>query len=386
MRIGFDVAQTCVERAGCAWHADSLARALAKLVLPPDELFLYHHFGDWLNSSTERGTRVESRSVKMPLRRLSAKEAKAVWSDPANRCLGRPDIVHATSYRAPRITGARLVYTIFDVAFWTVPQFTTDENRVACLAGTLEALAHADGFVFISHSARDEFERVLPGWINEHHVPTAVIHLGPRQIGRGPLAHIPHTVKGDERFWLVVGTAEPRKNYEAILSALPAYRKRSDSPAPVVFAGGGGWKSDALKAELARQQEAGSVRLLGYVDDSELAALYQNARGLLFPSWYEGFGLPVLEALSHGCPVVSSDRTSLREVGGDVVRYIDPARPESIVEAMLAIEKDPDIESAREAALAQAAKFSWGKAARETMNFYREVLSSERRVRNCDPI
>jgi glycosyltransferase involved in cell wall biosynthesis len=376
MRIGFDVAQTCVERAGCAWYADSLARALAQILSPADELILYHHFGDWLNADTAQGTKIDSRSVKMPLRQLSAKEAKKVWADPADRRLGRPDIVHANSYRAPKIAGARLVYTIYDVSFWTVPEFTTDENRLSCQAGTLEAMARADGLIFISHSARAEFERVLPGWLGEHDIPTAVIHLGARAPERAVVAGLPRIPPPSEPYWLAVGTIQPRKNYEALIHALPLYRNQSERPAPLILVGGGGWKSESLKREFTRLEREGAVRWLGYVDEPELHALYQHARGLLFPSWYEGFGLPVLEALGHGCPVICSDRTSLREVGGEAVRYIDPARPETIVDSMLALEHDVDITEVREAGRRQAEKFSWGRAARETLEFYTRVAGA----------
>ena len=138
--------------------------------------------------------------------------------------------------------------------------------------------------------------------------------------------------------------------------------------------GGAGWKSDALRADLARAEAAGAVRCLGYVDDAGLSALYRRARGLVFPSWYEGFGLPVLEALGHGCPVICSDRTSLPEVGGAAVRYIDPAAPETIAAAMLAVEEGPR-DPLVEASLRQAAKFSWADAARKTLRFYEEVLA-----------
>jgi alpha-1,3-rhamnosyl/mannosyltransferase len=372
MRIGFDVAQTCVERAGCAWYADSLARALANELSPEDELILYHHFGSWLNADTAAGTQIGATNVRMPLRKLSGREAKKVWADPDHRLLGGPDIVHANSYRAPRVKGARLVYTIYDVSYWTVPEFSTDENRLACQAGTLEALQRAEGFIFISHSAREEFDRVLPGWLSDRGVPSAVIPLGARG---GALMRAASELAGDA-YWLAVGNMEPRKNYAALLQSIPTYRSASTHPAPILIAGGDGWESESLKTEIAKHEADGSVRRLGYVKDEILESLYRNARGLIFPSWYEGFGLPVLEALARGCPVICSDRTSLREVGGDAVQFIDPSRPESIAHAMLCLENAANIESIRTAGRARAEQFSWSKTARQTMEFYQRVLKS----------
>ena len=149
----------------------------------------------------------------------------------------------------------------------------------------------------------------------------------------------------------------------------------SARPRPLRIAGGGGWKSDALKQHLATLEAAGRVQRLGYVPDDELSRLYASAFGFVFPSWHEGFGLPVLEALGYGTPVICSDRASLPEVGGDAAMYVDPASAESICAAMLALEADPGRRAAlAEAGRRQAARFSWERTARETLAFYERVL------------
>ncbi|OAI43285.1 hypothetical protein AYO41_02070 [Verrucomicrobia bacterium SCGC AG-212-E04] len=373
-----------MQRAGCGWYADALARAIAEVMSAEDELLLYHHFGDWINVRTDEGTVIEAPRVHMPLLQLTAREAARVWANPSDPLLGRPEIVHATSFRAPRVPGARLVFTVHDVAFWTVPEYTTDENRLACQTGMLQALDTADGLIFISQSTRDEFERILPGWADHRGLPTAVIHSAARKIGSpgGPSGALPAGLGGDASsslYWLAVGTIEPRKNYDALVRALQRYRERSARPVPIVFAGSDGWKSASLHEEFARLEREGSVRWLGYVSEPDLIALYQHARGLLFPGWYEGFGLPVLEAMGNGCPVISSDRTSLREVGGDAALYIDPAVPETIADAMLALEREADLTAIREAGHRQARKFTWEKTASETRQFYDVVLASRLR-------
>ena len=380
LRIGFDVAQTCQERAGCGWYADSLARALVEAE-PENEYFFYHHFGRWFNESTERGTRIDAPQAQHPMREMSAPEAAALWQEvcAGERVLpGDPQIVHANSYQAPRVGGARLVFTVYDVSYWTHPEFTTDENRLQCQEGVLAALSRADGFLFISESSHLEFERVLPGWLERNDKPWAVTLLGPRDrsMDRAALAEVAPDTGGHD-FWLAVGTLEPRKNYETLLDALDLYWSRSPRPLPLRIAGGDGWKSDALKEHLAVLEAQGRVQRLGYVPDADLLRLYAQAQALIFPSWYEGFGLPVLEAMGQGAPVICSQRASLPEVGGAAAIYIDPASPESICEAMLRLEADP----ARRADLAlagrlQAARFSWEKTARETLDFYRRVIDS----------
>ncbi|MBE7211831.1 MAG: glycosyltransferase family 4 protein [Gluconacetobacter diazotrophicus] len=374
LRIGFDVAQTCQERAGCGWYADSLAHALVAAE-PENEYYLYHHFGAWFNERTDAGTRIGAPRVHSPLRDLSLAEAAAFLGElraSGAPLPGEPDIVHANSYQAPPTGGARQVFTVYDVSYWVCPEFTTDGNRLHCQDGIFAALERADGFLFISESSRRQFEGILPGWLERHGKPWAVTHLGQRE-------H-PQTVEplADRDFWLAVGTLEPRKNYETLLDALDLYWSRSPRPLPLRIAGGGGWKSDALKAHLTTLEAQGRVERLGYVPDADLLRLYASARALVFPSWHEGFGLPVLEALGQGTPVICSDRASLPEVGGEAAVYVDPGSAESICQAMLALEADPE----RRARLAQAgreqaARFSWEKTARETLAFYRRVLARD---------
>ena len=375
LRIGFDVAQTCQERAGCGWQADSLARALVAAE-PENDYILYHHFDGWCNERTDDGTRIDSPRVHSPLRDLSAAAAAVLWArvrGGETPLPGAPEIVQSNSYQAPFVGAARLVFFVHDVSFWVHPEFTTDGNRLHCQAGMFAALARADGFLFNSGFSHREFERILPGWLEKHGKPWAVTHLGSREKPAGP----PPDDEGG--YWLAVGTLEPRKNYETLLDALDLYWSRSPRPLPLRIAGGGGWKSEALKTHLDALQARGRVQRLGYVPDDELARLYAGAQALIFPSWHEGFGLPVLEALGQGAPVICSDRASLPEVGGDAAVYIDPASAESICNAMLALEADPAWRARLQAAgRRQAARFSWEKTARATLDFYRRVCATAR--------
>jgi glycosyltransferase involved in cell wall biosynthesis len=380
LRIGFDVAQTCQERAGCGWYADALAQALVAAE-PGNAYFFYHHFDRWCNESAATGTCIDAACAHSPLRSLGQPEAVAFWEQVRageQPLPGEPDIVHSNSYQAPRVGDARLVFTVYDVSYWTHPEFTTDENRLACQDGVCGALQRAAGFVFISESSQREFERVLPGWLAHNDKPWTVTLLGPRERPAATDDDVLPPESGDD-FWLAVGTLEPRKNYETLLDALDLYWQRSPRPLPLRIAGGGGWRSGVLKEHLATLEAKGQVQRLGYVPEADLLRLYRQAQALVFPSWYEGFGLPVLEAMGQGAPVICSDRASLPEVGGDAAVYIDPASAESICEAMLALEADP----ARRARLAvagrqQAARFSWEKTARATLDFYRRVLDMPR--------
>ncbi|PZR76848.1 MAG: hypothetical protein DLM73_01440 [Chthoniobacterales bacterium] len=369
MRIGFDVAQTCAERAGCAWYADSLAHALVE-VAPENEYFLYHQFGRWINDDTRLGTFVEHPSVQMPFWGIGPERARALWSrsGTAERLPGDPQIVQSNSFQVIPTAGAKLVFVIYDTSFWSYPEFTTEANRLNCQYGVLEALERADGFLFISESGRTEFENLFPGWLERNRKPSAAIPLASRIETQRP----PETT---ERFWLAVGSMEPRKNYEAIFSALDRYWLESKNPSPLWIAAAAGWKNEAIRNRAIDLEAKGRVCILGYVDEERLATLYHQAIGVVFPSWYEGFGLPVIEAMQNGCPVICSDRTSLPEVGGDVPLYIDPSQPESICDAMLLLEQDPvRRQQCREAGRRRAKEFSWDRTAAATLDFYRRIL------------
>jgi len=371
MKIGFDVAQTCQERAGCAWYADSLARAMV-IVAPENEYILYHQFGKLINTDTTTGTYIEHPSVSMPFWRANADLSRERWRRIGidETLPGNPDVVQSNSFQVIETVDAKLIFVVYDVSFWACPEFTTEVNRLYCQQGVLEALRRADGFLFISESAKNEFETFLPGWLKRNKKPAAAIPLASRLQPR-------NEQEQQEPFWLAVGSMEPRKNYSALFSAIDMYWRRSKQPSPVCLVAPTGWKNDELKKKTRELEARGRVRVPGHVDEQSLGSLYERALALLFPSWYEGFGLPVLEALQCGCPVVCSDRTSLPEIGGDAVWYIDPENPESICDAMLVLEENASLRHKyREAGLRRASQFSWRRTAIATLEFYREVLDS----------
>jgi glycosyltransferase involved in cell wall biosynthesis len=372
MRIGFDVAQTCRERTGCAWYADSLARAMVE-VAPANNYILYHQFGRLINGETRKGSYIEHPSVSMPFWRRNAARAREIWGriDSGGSLAGNPEIVQSNSFQVVKTGGAKLVFVVYDVSFWACPEFTTEVNRLACQRGVLSALTQADGLIFISESTKNEFRTAVPGWLERSNKPIATIPLASRLLpGTGN--------KPGQKFWLAVGSLEPRKNYDALFSALDVYWRRSKRPSQVWMVGPAGWKNDRLKKRARELENNGRIRVLGQVDDNNLAALYQQALALIFPSWYEGFGLPVLEAMQCGCPVICSNRTSLSEIGNDAVCYIDPESPESICEAMLALEGDSDLRHQyRDAGMRRASQFSWRRNAMATLEFYRQVLESQ---------
>jgi alpha-1,3-rhamnosyl/mannosyltransferase len=175
---------------------------------------------------------------------------------------------------------------------------------------------------------------------------------------------------------LCVGTLEPRKNLELVIRAYaampPSFRQRR----PLVIVGMRGWLTSSLESVMQPLVSSGELRPLGYTPDDALAALYAGAMTLVYPSLYEGFGLPPLEAMASGTPVIVSDRSTLPEVVGDAGIKIDAQDEAALRQALQRLDEDPAFHAARAAAcVAQASRFSWRRCARETLAIYRDVLA-----------
>jgi glycosyltransferase involved in cell wall biosynthesis len=178
-----------------------------------------------------------------------------------------------------------------------------------------------------------------------------------------------------ERFFLYVGTLEPRKNVVTLLEAWAALPARLRQESVLLIAGAWGWRADDLRAALGRDELRGSVRLLGYLHDPQLAALYSTCTAFVWPTRYEGFGLPPLEAMACGAPVVVSDVASLPEVVGEAGLRLPPDDPAAWCAALERMACDADLrERCRERGLAQAAQFTWRRFAEETLRVYRAAM------------
>jgi glycosyltransferase involved in cell wall biosynthesis len=371
MRIGFDVAQTCEPKAGCGWVADLVARALAENA-PGDEICLYHHFGGWLNADTSKGTHLSRPNIKEPFSLLSVDAARELWAAVASgqrELPGCPDIVHSNCYQAPKVGPAKLVYTVHDVSFWVYPEFTTEVNRLVCQQGVLEAVSRAAGLVFVSKSTRNEFEKIFPGLCDRRNIATLVAPNASRFTNLPqPRLEIP------PGGWLAVGSLEPRKNYGALLDAMERYWERSKARRPLAIVGGSGWKSEDARHRIQDLEQRGLVCYIGYVSEERLKQIYGVSFALVFPSHYEGFGLPIVEAMSQGCPVITRRNSSLEEVGGGAALYYNDT-VEDLVELMLSLENSSPFYLERSGlSLTQAAKFDWSTTARSILEFYRSLL------------
>jgi len=380
MRIGFDASQTGPSKAGCGFFAEGLLRAL-RACDGDNEYIVYPTFGDHFYDPQIRCDELANfRNVRIGPHHSRA-EAKKFWRRPAATFeseLGQPDIVHANNFFAPRgLDQARLVFTLYDLSFLDNWSWTTERNRTGCFEGVFRASVSADWLVAISEYTKERFMHFFP------HYPEgriSVIYPASR-FKNGDPEKEPSSAKLERRkFWLCVGTIEPRKNYPAILAAYAELRKRIESTHPLVIVGGKGWMMD-IAAEIRKLKLGGSVTFLGYTRDAVLCWLYRNATCLVFPSLYEGFGMPVLEAMSCGTPAIAASGSASREIVRDgefSQLLVDPLDPFSICNAMQLVQgmTSAYLDSLGRIAKQRAQEFSWSRSARSMLEIYRRVASS----------
>ncbi|MBV9339067.1 MAG: glycosyltransferase family 4 protein, partial [Solirubrobacterales bacterium] len=260
--------------------------------------------------------------------------------------------------------------------FLEQPAWSTEDNWLTCFTGVFNASTNADHVVAVSEYTRRHFLSLFPHYPAER---VTVVHQASR-FTQPPPPQRPRALASvvPDRFWLTVGTIEPRKNYGTLLNALAHMRQQTgiaDHVPTLVIAGASGWRMPDFDAQIARLGLTERVVRLGYIDDAVLQWLYAHCEVFIYPSLFEGFGLPVLEAMSQGAPVVTSSVTSLPEVAGDAALLINPSDVASLVHALSAVAtRSANLPELRRQSLARAARFSWSASARAILDVYGTVL------------
>jgi len=287
----------------------------------------------------------------------------------------RLDLLHSPDFIPPALGSRRSVITVHDLTFLHYPQFLTAESHRYYNQQIAWAVRRADHILADSHATKADLESLLAVAPEK----VTVVHLaadpGYRPQPVEEVSRVAAEYGLQPGYLLYVGTLEPRKNLPGLLEAYRALLDRQATEEPLVLVGGKGWLYDEVFATVARLRLDDRVRFLHGVPDDHLPALYSGASVLVAPSFYEGFGLPPLEAMACGTPVVVADRASLPEVVGEAGLLVDPERPEEIARALARVLTEPPLRARlKEQGLIQAARFSWPKAARETLDVYRQVL------------
>jgi glycosyltransferase involved in cell wall biosynthesis len=377
MRIGFDISQTGKMKAGCGFFADGLIRNLAKID-EQNEYFLYPTFGDHFWDPEWRTATVKIHHPKFHslAAHASFQSAKLFWNHPSTDLetrLGRPDLIHSNNFFCP--TGLRnvhLIYTLYDLSFLTHPEWTSEENRIGCFQGVFNASLYADWIISISQYSRNHFLEIFPHYPSDRIV---VVHPASRFFKSREIQQ-PKRIADlqPNRFWLNVGVLEPRKNHRGLLRAYSLLKRDIGGTFPLVLAGGKGWLIEDFEKEIDSFDLRPDVISLGYVDDETLRWLYQSCFAFVYPSFFEGFGLPVLEAMTLGAPVITSNVSSLPEIVGDAGILIDPFHEQELFQAMRRLVEDaPYRIEMQEKGLRRSAQFSWSTTASQVLELYQKT-------------
>jgi glycosyltransferase involved in cell wall biosynthesis len=370
-----------IGRGEASLRESSLTDNTATANMPIDQLTLsdasplqltafYHQRGEArLDPPIDRLPRITTRLSVRPWRLSTALAYFANFG--MDRMFGDIDLFHATEHLLPRLKTTRSVFTLHDLIF----QFDPDSHKplnIAFLKTLMPRfLRAADAIIAVSEcSQRDA--------VNLYGIPADKIHViyegvDPKFMpitDPDRLAQVRLKYRLPDRFILHIGTIEPRKNLPLLFEAAAQTKEH------IVVAGKLGWLTEPILAKVKELGVEDRVTFTGFIADDDLPAMMSAATVLAMPSKYEGFGLPILEAMACGTPVVASNAASLPEVGGDAVLYAWPEDVRSWISLLTLALDDVELRGwLREKGLRQAAKFRWETMARETLEVYMAVCN-----------
>lgn len=313
-------------------------------------------------------------------------EEQALWTPPHHRyeqcvlpletALSRPSLVHSPDFVPSFRRGWRAVVTVHDLAFLRFPQVVTRESE-RYYGQVARACASAERVIAVSYNTAKDIADLLGAPGDRVRVVHEAAGKDFRPFAASEVAAVRRRHGTPEGYLLFVSTIEPRKNLETLLRSLAALRQRAPIVPPLLVVGRPGWLYQAVFRLVEELGLSGHVRFLGAASTDELVALYNGALALLYPSLYEGFGLPPLEAMACGTPVACADSSSLPEVVGDAGILLPPLDVAAWATAMGRLVEDDSLRAQlRERGLRRAGQFSWRRAAAETLSVYREALGA----------
>lgn len=287
----------------------------------------------------------------------------------------RYSLIHFVDYLSPIVPlKAKKVVTIHDLSYFVFPEFFTTGSRLMKQLLTGPGVRSAARVICVSDHTKRDVERLY-----QEHEKLRVIHLGvesgvfPRDEDREKEVLNKYGISG--RYIMSAGTLEPRKNIAALVRAFRTAVEEADIPHSLVLCGKPGWKYDEIYKEINNSGLKSRIIVTGYVQEDELSVLFYNADAFIYPSLYEGFGLPPLEAMACGVPVICSSAASLPEVVGNAALTFAPKNEEMLASHIIHLIGDPDLQKElKQRGCIQASKFTWQETARKTISVYKELI------------
>jgi glycosyltransferase involved in cell wall biosynthesis len=376
LRVGINAQKALERETGVGNYAYHLTLALAKLPEASDSFRLF-----LLHGKTELTRALPELDIESVERPSQGSLPRILWEQlvlPRQAARAGMDLLHCVDHAAPLFNyRCPVVITVHDLAFYRLPAMYNTRRRFYKQFIGLRSIHLADHIIAVSESTKRDILELA-------HVDEAKITI--INYGLSPIFH-QYTVAYKEQskiqfdllrpFFLFVGTLQPRKNLENLLAAFGKAVIQHHLPHELLLAGGDGWLTGDLVAAAGRFGIADRVRFLGKVPHEDLPGLYANATALVYPSWYEGFGLPPLEAMACGTPVITGNSTSLPEVIDNAGILIDPSDVSGLAKAMTQMATNTDLHRRlAELGPKQANKFCWDECARRTYQVYEQVYQA----------
>ncbi|MGI0134982.1 MAG: glycosyltransferase family 4 protein [Candidatus Micrarchaeaceae archaeon] len=371
MRIGIDVRPLSRPKAGIFRCVSSLLQELQRID-KENSYFLYSDRDfDGIQENSQWRKRVSAGFRLIPGSVWLQSEARKMATEDG------ADVFWGTAHALPLLlpAGTRNILTVHDVAWATCPENMALYNRCVHHLISGRSIRKSDVVCVPSHSTRESLQRLLGGVAKD----IRVVYWGVEDCyfphDRAVAArYIANKFSTSEDYVCTVGTIEPRKNLPRLIEAFDILRVRYGLQAQLLIAGAHGWKTSLIHRQLvASGLTEREVRFLGYVPEEDMPFLYSGASVFVLPSLYEGFGLPLIEAMACGAPIVASNTSSIPEVVGDAGVLADPYKPEEVAEAIIRFRADPGLRAASvQSGLQRVKRFSWTRAAKEMLSIFCE--------------
>ncbi|GLV57262.1 glycosyl transferase family 1 [Dictyobacter sp. S3.2.2.5] len=379
MRIAIDYTAAIRQGAGIGVYVRNLVAAM--LAQDEDNFYTLLTSG---RASAERpfpmADNVRGRNIGIPDRYLNILWYRLRAPLPATLFSGPADIYHGPDFVLPPLgRRVRKVVTIHDLAFLEHPEYAVPSLAEYLRRVVPQAVESADVVAAVSQEVR----RTLVEHFQTPREKLVVIPNGVQSYFRritDPviLGATRHKFQLEQPFVLAVGTQEPRKNHQGIIKAFYQAQQEKDGPSLLVIAGGQGWLYEETLQLVRDLKLENKVRFLGRVTEHELITLYSMAELFVFPSFFEGFGIPPLEAMACGAPVITSNTSSLPEVVGDAALQVDPHNIDELSHAMLRLLQDEQLRTdLRQKGYQRVQLYSWQASARKMLRIYEQLYAGQ---------
>ncbi len=376
MRIGLDGFPLLTPRAGVGHYTFELARSLA-LLAPSDafELVAPGPFPGSIIEDIRRNCPDNLRAVTVEANSIRRRRWWAVGL-PLYLRKASLDLFHGTNYEVPLWSKRRSILTIHDLSI-LLHADTHRADLARRARRRLPVMARSASMIITpTESVKREVSERLKVDPEKIVVTPEAPRRGFQRMASEEVAETKQRLGVEDEFLLFVGTIEPRKNLLTLVRAFDQILRQTSRRPQLVVVGAEGWLMDELIAFIKQSSISDRLRLTGYLDDDDLRALYSSCTVFVYPSIYEGFGLPPLEAMACGAPVIASNIATFRETLGSAAQLFEPNDVEALASSIVEILDDDDRRRTfSHRGLEQAAKFSWERTAQLTLEVYREVMS-----------